>query len=154
MQWGMIPRFDRPVCDYSTLLCACAPIALSSRPPASRTVQAVYEAPQGALDHPRVVPGKQIGDPAALLVLEAPGRAPAQLVAVPQLCLAGPQLFGGIECQEDVSVAQRFGAGPRASATIATLLAQFEGDDKRWSAQLHASPRLPRLGSRSGGKYV
>jgi succinate dehydrogenase/fumarate reductase flavoprotein subunit len=30
-----------------------------------------------------------------------------------------------------------------------TLLAQLEGDDERWSAQLHAAPRLARLGSRS-----
>src|SRR5215813_8837640 len=77
--------------------------------------------------------------------------------AVQQLCLAGPQLFGGIECQEDAGLAQRFGAsrlielGKIYNITCAgegvgddrlTLLAQFEGDDERWSAKLHASPRL------------
>src|SRR5262249_6892723 len=61
---------------------------------------------------------------------------------------------GGIECQEDASVAQRFGAGRLIELSeiynIAcagegvgndrlTRLAQFEGDDKRWWAQLHAS---------------
>src|SRR5262245_31149613 len=70
-----------------------------------------------------------------------------------QRCLAGPQLFGGIECQEDAGVAQRFGAGRLielgeiyniacASESVGndrlTLLAQFEGDDERWSAKLHA----------------
>src|SRR5262249_42563011 len=71
-----------------------------------------------------------------------------------QRCLAGPQLFGGIECQEHAGVAQRFGAGRLIELSeiynIAcagegvgndrlTRLAQFEGDDKRWWAQLHAS---------------
>src|SRR5215831_11661842 len=89
--------------------------------------------------------------------------------AVQQLCLAGPQLFRGIECQEDAGVAQRFGAGRLIELgevyNIActgesvgndrlTLLAQFEGDDERWSAKLHASPRLARLGSRSRAEYV
>ena len=53
--------------------------------------------------------------------------------AIQQLCLAGPQLFGGVKCQDRACVAQRFGAGrlielgeistalapARASATIA-----------------------------------
>src|SRR5262249_58720654 len=67
--------------------------------------------------------------------------------------LAGPQLFGGIECQEHAGVAQRFGAGrPIELGEIyniacagegvgndrLTRLAQFEGDDERWSAKLHA----------------
>ena len=53
--------------------------------------------------------------------------------AIQQLCLAGPQLFRGVKCQERASIAQRFGAGclielvryttalapARASATIA-----------------------------------
>src|SRR5262245_44262385 len=86
-----------------------------------------------------------------------------------QLCLAGPQLLGGIECQDDAGVAQRFGAGHLielgeiyniacAGESVGndrlTLLAQFEGDDERWSAQLHAPPRLARLGSRSRAEYV
>jgi hypothetical protein len=41
----------------------------------------------------------------------------------------------------------------RARSKSATV-AQFEGDDERWSAKLHASPRLPRLGSRSRDEYV
>jgi len=70
-----------------------------------------------------------------------------------QRCLAGPQLFGGIECQEHAGVAQRFGAGRLIELGEAyniacagesvgndrlTLLAQSEGDDERWSAKLHA----------------
>ena len=39
-------------------------------------MQAVYEAHQGALDHTRVVLGKQLGDPAVLFILDAPGRSP------------------------------------------------------------------------------
>ena len=31
--------------------------------------------------------------------------------AAQQLCLAGPQFFGGVKCQERAGVAQRFGAG-------------------------------------------
>src|SRR5262245_41832718 len=73
--------------------------------------------------------------------------------AVQQRCLAGPQLFGGIECQEDAGPAQRFGAGRLielgkiyniacAGESVGndrlTRLAQFEGDDKRWWAKLHA----------------
>src|SRR5262249_51243456 len=80
-----------------------------------------------------------------------------------------PQLFGGIECQEDAGLAQRFGAGRLielgkvyniacAGESVGddrlTLLAQFEGDDERWSAQFHAPARLLRLGSRSCGEYV
>jgi hypothetical protein len=38
--------------------------------------------------------------------------------------------------------------------TVATLLAQLEGDDELWSAQLHARPRLARLGSRRRAEYV
>src|SRR5262249_27053035 len=86
-----------------------------------------------------------------------------------QLCLAGPQLFGGIECQEHAGAAQRFGAGRLielgeiydiacAGEGVGNdrlmLLAHFEGDDERWSAQLHAPPRLPRLGSRSRAEYL
>src|SRR6516165_2148503 len=74
--------------------------------------------------------------------------------AIQQRCLAGPQFFGGIECQEHAGVAQGFGAGRLIELgeiyNIAcagegvgndrlTLLAQFEGDDERWSAKLHAS---------------
>ena len=51
--------------------------------PASPTVQAVYEAHQGALDHTRVVLGKQLGDPAVLFVLDAPGRLPGFSTACP-----------------------------------------------------------------------
>src|SRR5262245_49523228 len=73
--------------------------------------------------------------------------------APPRLRPAGPQLFGGIECQEHDGVAQRLGAGhlielreiydsAYASEGVGndrlTLLAQFEGDDERWSAKLHA----------------
>jgi hypothetical protein len=72
-----------------------------------------------------------------------------------QLCLAGPQFFGGVIRQERSSVAQRFGAGrlielseiydsacadERISNDRLTLLAQLEGDDEGWSAQLHAPP--------------
>src|SRR5262249_52771872 len=89
--------------------------------------------------------------------------------ALQQLCLAGPELFGGIEGQEDAGVAQRFGAGHLIELgeiyNIActgesvgndrlTPLAEFEGNDERWSAQLHAPPRLPRLGSRNCAEYV
>src|SRR5262252_8374983 len=67
--------------------------------------------------------------------------------AVQQRCLAGPQLFGSIECQEHAGVAQRFGAGrlielgeiyniAYAGEGVAndrlTLLAQSECDDERW----------------------
>src|SRR6516162_7284312 len=70
-----------------------------------------------------------------------------------QRCFAGPQLFGGIECQEHAGVAQRFGAGrlielgeiydiacagEGVGNDCLTRLAQLEGDDERWSAQLHA----------------
>src|SRR6516165_2764343 len=70
-----------------------------------------------------------------------------------QRCLAGPQLFGGIECQEHAGVAQRFGAGrlielgevyniacagEGVGNDCLTRLAQLEGDDERWSAKLHA----------------
>ncbi len=73
--------------------------------------------------------------------------------ACQQRCLAGPQLFGGIKCQEHAGVTQRFGAGhlielreiydsAYASEGVGndrlTLLAQFECDDERWSAKLHA----------------
>jgi hypothetical protein len=86
-----------------------------------------------------------------------------------QRYLAGPQFFGGIECQEHAGVAQRFGAGRLielgeiyniacAGESVGndrlTRLAQFEGDDERWLTKLHASPRLPRLGSRSRAEYV
>ncbi len=82
---------------------------------------------------------------------------------VQQLCLAGPQFFGGVKCQERAGVAQRFGAGRLielgeiydcacAGESVGngrlTLLAQLEGDDERWSAQLHTPPRLARLGPR------
>jgi hypothetical protein len=40
-------------------------------------------------------------------------------------------------------------AGESVGNDRLTLLAQLEGDDERWSAQFHASPRLARLGSRS-----
>ena len=81
--------------------------------------------------------------------------------AVQQLCLAGPEFFGGVKCQERAGVAQRFGAGRLielgeiydsacAGESVGndrlTFLAQLEGDDERWSAQLHAPPRLARLG--------
>ena len=46
-------------------------------------MQAVYEAHQGALDHTRVVLGKQLGDPAILFVLDAPGRSPRFSAACP-----------------------------------------------------------------------
>jgi hypothetical protein len=77
--------------------------------------------------------------------------------AVQQLCLAGPEFFEGVKCQERAGIAQRFGAGrlielgeihdsARAGESVGddrlTLLAQLEGDDERWSAQLHAPPRL------------
>src|SRR5262249_36895068 len=39
-------------------------------------------------------------------------------------------------------------------ANVVVLLAQFEGDDERWSAQLDVPPILPRLGSRSRAEYV
>ena len=79
--------------------------------------------------------------------------------AVQQLRLAGPQFFGGVKCQERAGVAQRCGAGHLielgeiydsacAGESVGndrlTLLAQFEGDDERWSAQFHAPPRLAR----------
>ena len=66
--------------------------------------------------------------------------------AVQQLCLAGPQFFGGVKCQERAGVAQRFGAGRLielgeiydsacAGESVGndrlTLLAQLEGDDER-----------------------
>src|SRR5262245_28055001 len=66
---------------------------------------------------------------------------------------ASPDRSGGIECQEHAGVAQRFGAGRLielgethniacAGESVGndrlTLLAQFEGDDERWSAKLHA----------------
>src|SRR5262245_26710530 len=78
--------------------------------------------------------------------------------AVQQLCLARPQLFGSIQCQEDAGVAQRFGAGrlielgetyniacagENVGDDRLTLLAQFEGDDERWSAKLHAPQEVP-----------
>src|SRR5262245_49897601 len=77
---------------------------------------------------------------------------------------ASPDRSGGIECQEHAGVAQRFGAcrlielgetyniacaGENVGNDRLTLLAQFEGDDERWSAQLHAPPRLARLRSQS-----
>jgi hypothetical protein len=48
--------------------------------------------------------------------------------------------------KSDVDIRQT-GAGESVGDNRLTLLAQFEGDDKRWSAQAHASPRLARLGS-------
>ena len=78
--------------------------------------------------------------------------------------LAGPQFFGGVKCQEHAGITQRFGAGrlielgeiydsacagESAGNDRLTLLAQLEGNDERWSALLHAAPRLARLGSRS-----
>ena len=66
-------------------------------------------------------------------------------------------------------IAQRFGAarlielgeyidsacaGESVGNDRLTLFAQFEGDDERWSAQLHAPPRLARIGSRSRAEYV
>ncbi len=45
-------------------------------------------------------------------------------------------------------------AGESVGNDRLTLLAQFEGDDERWSVKLHGSPRLPRLGSRSRAEYV
>jgi hypothetical protein len=71
--------------------------------------------------------------------------------------LARPQFFGGAKCQERAGVAQRFGAGRLlelgevydsacAGESVGndrlTLLAQLEGDDERWSAQLHAPPKI------------
>jgi hypothetical protein len=79
--------------------------------------------------------------------------------AIQQLCLAGLQLFRGVKCQERAGIAQRFGAGrlielgeiydsactgESVGNDRLTLFAQFEGDDERWSAQLHAPPRLAR----------
>jgi hypothetical protein len=46
------------------------------------------------------------------------------------------------------------GAGRERRRRSLKLLAQFEGADKRRSAQVHASPRLARLGSRSRSEYV
>ena len=72
-------------------------------------------------------------------------------------------------CQERASVAQRFGSrrpiklgeiydDACASESVGndrlTPLAEFEGNDERWSTQLHTPPRLPRLGSRNCAEYV
>ena len=74
-------------------------------------------------------------------------RAPSNSSASPE-----PQFFGGVKCQERAGVAQCFGAGrlielgeiydsacagESVGNDCLTLLAQFEGDDERWSAQLH-----------------
>ena len=45
-------------------------------------------------------------------------------------------------------------AGESVGDDRLTLLAQLEGDDERWSAQLHALTRLARIGSRSRAEYV
>ena len=70
---------------------------------------------------------------------------------------------------ERAGIAQRFGAGRLielgeiydsacAGESIGndclTLLAQFEGDDERWSAQLHTPPRLAQISSRRRAEYV
>jgi hypothetical protein len=73
--------------------------------------------------------------------------------AVQQLCLAGPQFFKRVECQERAGVAERFGARrfielgeiygtACASESVGndrlTPLAQLETYDERWSARVHA----------------
>ena len=70
---------------------------------------------------------------------------------------AGPQFFGGVNCQEHAGVAQRFGArrfiklgeiddGACAGESIGNdclaPVAQLEGDDERWSVQLHGAPKI------------
>ena len=84
--------------------------------------------------------------------------------AIQQLCLAGPQFLGGVKCQQRAGVAQCFGAGrlvelgeiydsacagESVGNNCLTLLAQFEGNDEGWSAQLHSAPRLARVGSKA-----
>ncbi|MGB3743975.1 MAG: hypothetical protein WBD11_05505 [Xanthobacteraceae bacterium] len=74
--------------------------------------------------------------------------------AVQQLCLARPQFFGSVECQEHAGVAQRLGArrfiefgeiydSACASESVdnncLAFLAQREGYDEWWSAQLHGA---------------
>src|ERR1700681_4818245 len=75
--------------------------------------------------------------------------------------LTRPQVFGGIVCQERASVAQRFGSrrpiklgeiydDACASESVGndrlTPLAEFEGNDERWSTQLH-TPMFGLAGS-------
>jgi hypothetical protein len=76
---------------------------------------------------------------------------------------------GVVKCQECAGVAQRFGAGRLIglgeiydSACVGesvgndclTLLAQLEGDDERWSAQLTLVRRAGRSRGGPGGKTL
>ncbi len=87
--------------------------------------------------------------PARALTYGVIANARPRKISAIALCLAGPQFFGGVKCQEHAGVAQRFGAGrlielgeiydsAYAGESVGndrlTLLAQLEGDDERWSA--------------------